>query len=168
MSSPKTLRHMSRQDERVLASYVFTPEGQSYDAWEFDVLVGAPHDPGPFYPRAARRAALYQNSLKVDAIGWFANTPTAIECKPRGGLSAIGQIHAYRQWYREIFAQEPGGTIVCSSMSRQVQQACFWNDIRVIILPPASDYQVSLAEAYVKPLIQQRSVLPVYVLVKDF
>ena len=168
MSRPKTLRHMSRQDERVLAAYVFTPEGQSYTAWEFDVLVGDPEMPGAHFPLNSRRQAAYLNALKVDAVAWQGAVPTAIEAKPRGGLAALGQIRAYRQWFAVHYGTTPQGIILCSSMSRQVQTSALWDGIKVVILPPASDYQVQLAEAYVKSLIVQRSVLPQFSAVQNF
>ena len=168
MSRPKILRHMSRHDEQVFASYVFTPEGQSYTSWEFDVLIGDPDDPGAFYPANLRRAALYQNALKIDAIGWFYQTPTAIECKPRAGLGAIGQMSSYQQWYRTIFGRDISGLIVCSGMSRQCQTAALWHNIRVVIVPPAQDFMVLNAERYVAGMIQKKSILPQFNSVQNF
>lgn len=160
MSAPQTLTHMSRHDERVFATYLFTQEGQTFDTWEFDVLVGDPDDPGAHYPANSRYQALYVNALKIDAIGWFFNSPTLIECKSRAGLGAIGQAITYQQWFQQIFAIPARTLIVCTSMSRQCQTSALWNRVDVQILPPASDFQVIQAKAYVKPRIQKRSIMP--------
>jgi hypothetical protein len=161
MRNPQILTNMSRHDQEVFAAYVLSPEGQSYDAWEFNVLTGRPNDPGRYYPAAQRKAALYQNALKIDAIGWFSDTPTIIEAKPRAGLAAIGQAISYRQWYREHFGAQPDTLIVCSSMSDQIRQNAAWNNIRVVTIQPANDFAIQAAVSYVTPLIQRRSVIPV-------
>lgn len=160
MRKPNILYNMSKHDQQVFASYVFSPEGQIYTAWEFNVLTGIPADPGRFYPASQRRQAIYLNSLKIDAIGWLFNTPTIIEAKPRAGLSAIGQVISYRQWYREHFKLDPSVVIVCSSMSDQVRQNAQWSGIRVAIVPPANEAFIQSAIRYVTPLIMQKSVIP--------
>jgi hypothetical protein len=161
MRNPQIFANMSKHDKEVFATYLFTPEGQSYDAWEFNVLTGRPNDPGRYYPAAQRKAALYQNALKIDAIGWFVNTPTIIEAKPTAGLPAIGQGICYRQWYRAHFGVEPSVIIVCSHMADQVKENATWSNIQLRIVPPANDFMIRAAVNYVTPLIQRRSVIPV-------
>lgn len=162
MAAPQILKHMMPRDIPLFASYIFTPEGNNYTNWEFDVLVGDPEDPGAHYPMSSRKAALYQNSLKVDAIGWLFGTPTIIEVKPNAGCGAIGQVLTYQKWYRMIFDLEPRMMIVCNRMSRQIQTACIIDNIDFRILQPASDYQIMRAIDFVKPKIKVMSVLPSY------
>lgn len=160
MRRPQLLYNMSKHDQQVFASYVFTPEGQSYDSWEFNVLTGRPNDPGRYYPPTQRKQALYLNALKIDAIGWFVNTPTIVEAKPTAGLPAIGQGICYRQWYREHFGYDPDVIIVCSHMADQVRQNAEWNNIRVVTVPPANEYQLQNAINYVSNKVVRRSVIP--------
>lgn len=160
MSSPQILKHMMPRDIPLFATYFSSPEGQHYTAWEFDVVVGDPHDPGTHFPANIRKQALYLNCLKIDAVGWLFSTPTLIECKPKAGLGALGQVDGYQEWYRIIFGVKPRGMIVCEEMSRQVETLCMLKDIIVRKVVPANDLIVSNAIARVRPLIRKLSVLP--------
>jgi hypothetical protein len=160
MSRAQILKHMSVNDIPLFATYLFSPEGQTYTAWEFDVLVGNPDSPGPFYPLSQRRQAMYLNALKIDAIGWLFSTPRLIECKPNGGLAALGQIMGYQKWYEIIFGTKPSGVIVCARMSKQIQTLCLLADIQVRIVTPANDLASQQAVDYVRPLIKHLSILP--------
>ena len=160
MARTQVLRHMAPKDIPLFASYLFTPEGQTFTAWEFDVLVGDPEDPGVFYPPNVRRQALYLNALKIDAVGWLFSTPALIECKPNAGLNALGQILGYQKWYQIIFGTKPRGIIVCQRMTRQVETLCTIDEIDVRRVTPASDFTVERAIEYVKPRIKTMSVLP--------
>lgn len=157
MSTAQTLKHMMPNDIPLWASYFFTPEGQSFHQWEFDAITGDPEDPGAYYPPAARRQALYLNSLKIDAIGWIYDTPTLIECKPIGNLGAVGQINGYRIWYQIHFAYLPQGVLVCQQMSRQVQIYCDLTGIAYRIVQPADPATVNNAINLVRPKICDRS-----------
>jgi hypothetical protein len=160
MAKVQILKHMMPNDIPVFASYLYTPEGQSYTAWEFDVLIGAPADPGAHMPDGARKQALYLNSLKIDAVAWLYETPMLIEFKPEAGLGALGQVLGYQRWYELIFGKKPATMICCSRMSDQVQTLCLLEDIKVRILQPANEYQVMRAIEMVRPLIQNKSILP--------
>lgn len=165
MSTPQILKHMAAKDIPVFATFLFSPEGQEFQAWEFDVIIGDPHDPGAFYPPKQRKQAMYLNALKIDAVGWFFKSPTLIECKPAAGLGAIGQVIGYQEWYRIIFGIKPRGMIVCSEMSRQVQTLCLLLNIEVRIVVPANPSVVAQAIDYIRPRIQKLSILPQYLAV---
>lgn len=168
MSRAQILKHMAPRDIPLFATYFLSPEGQNYTAWEFDVLVGDPDEPGPFFPEAQRRQAMYLNSLKIDAVGWLFETPTLIECKPNGNLGAYGQVTAYRKWYQLIFNITPGCLIVCRRMSRQVKILCDIAEIAVRVVDPASEWDTSRAIAAVRPMVQRKSILPNYRAVSSF
>lgn len=160
MSRAQILKHMMPRDIPLFATYFLSPEGQHYTNWEFDVLVGDPEIPGSHYPLAQQRQAAYLNSLKIDAVGWLFSTPTLIECKPKAGLGALGQVLGYQRWYEIIFGVKPRGMIVAREMSRQVQTLCLLEDISVRIVEPANDFFVSDAINRVRPLIKKLSILP--------
>ena len=162
MARTQVFTHMAPRDIPLFAAYVLTPEGQDYQAWEFDVLVGDPEEPGSHYPASARRQALYLNSLKIDAVGWFYDTPKLIECKPVAGCGAIGQVLVYQKWYQLIFDRTPSMLIVCRQMTRQIQIMCDIMGIGYKCLYPADDYTITKAISYVKPLIRKRSILPLF------
>jgi hypothetical protein len=160
MPRSQIFKHMMPKDIPVFATYVLSPEGQTYTSWEFDVLVGQPTDPGPFYPLEKRRQALYLNALKIDAIGWLYNTPTLIECKPDARLSAIGQIESYARWYQRMFNILPRKMIVCESMRGQVQTIAEEMNILVRIVPAADYLTIADAIAYVTPKIGPSPLFP--------
>lgn len=162
MSSPQIMKHMSANDIPLFAAYLFTPEGQSYTNWEFDVLIGDPEVPGAHFPPRQRKQAAYLNSLKIDAVGWLYSTPALIECKPNAGCGAIGQVLSYQKWYRVIFGVAPRMIIVCQRMSRQIRALCDLDAIDYRIVQPASDHQVQNAINTVRPLIKRLSILPEY------
>lgn len=157
MSAPQILTHMSAQDMRVFATYYFTPEGQNYQQWEFDIIVGDPEDPGAYYPPNLRRQALYLNSLKIDALGWLFSTPTIIECKPNATAGAIGQVFTYKKWYKLNFGLDCNMMIVCSRMARQLITACQIDDIAVRVVQPATPYIVGQCLKDIQPKITDRS-----------
>lgn len=160
MGATQVFKHMFPNDIPPFASYVFTPEGQSYTSWEFDVVLGNPDDPGPFYPANKRAQAVYLGALKVDAIGWFFSTPTLIECKPEADLGAIGQIDGYSDFFRLTFGVQPRKMIVCNEMSTQVQQVAGWHNIDVRICPDAIPSVIEAAINYVRPLIKPSPLGP--------
>lgn len=160
MPATQTFKHMFPNDIPPFATYLFTREGQQYTSWEFDVILGNPNDPGPFYPMNKRRQALYLGALKVDAVGWLFNTPTLIECKPDADLGAIGQVFGYAYWFRRTFSVQPRLMIVCESMRDQVQEAAMEAGIEIRISPPGNALLIANAEAYVKPLIKPSPLAP--------
>jgi len=151
---------MAYRDIPPFCTYLMSPEGQSYTSWEFDVIVGEPEDPGPFFPMEQRRQALYLNALKIDAIAWLYNTPTLIECKPDATLGAIGQIDSYADWYDIMFGISPRKMIVCESMRGQVQTICQRKNIEVRICPPANNDVILRALTYIQPLIKPSPLFP--------
>lgn len=161
MSRPQIAKHMFPRDLPVWATYYLSEEGQQYTGWEFDVLVGNPYDPGSFYPPQARRQAIYLNSLKIDAVAWFLDTPRIIEFKPDADSGAIGQVLVYQEWYLRIFGVRPLGLIVCETMSQQVESIATYLDIRVIQLPPSIELVTQQAQWDVERKIVHRSSLPI-------
>ena len=157
MSSPQILTHMSRKDMEVFATYYFTPEGQSFQHWEFDIIVGDPEDPGMYYPPNIRRQALYLNSLKIDALAWFYNSPLIIECKPNATAGAIGQVLTYKTWYKINFDRECSTMIVCSRMAKQLVTMCNINEIAVRVVPQADSLTIQQCIQSVAPKVTDRS-----------
>lgn len=154
------MTHMMPRDVPLFCTYYQTTEGQAYQAWEFDVLVGDPEDPGAFYPDSARRRSLYVNALKIDAVGWFFATPTIIEVKPQGTCGAIGQLVTYKHWYRLNYQRDASIMLVCRRISGQVAAMCLSLDIAVRVIDPAPDYIVSAVERDIARKIEKRSILP--------
>ena len=161
MSRPQITKHMFPRDLPVWASFYLSEAGQQYDGWEFDVVVGNPYDPGSFYPPSARKQAIYLNSLKIDAVAWFSNTPRILEFKPSAGSGAIGQVLCYQEWYSRIFNVRPLGMIICEDMSPQVRSIAEFLGIEVVEIPPADTPTTNAATWDVERKIVHRSMLPI-------
>lgn len=160
MSQPQITKHMFPRDLPIWASYYMSTEGQGYTGWEFDVIVGNPTDPGSFYPPSQRKQAIYLNSLKIDAVAWFADTPRIIEFKPDAGCGALGQVLIYQEWYSRIWGVKPIALIVCENMSEQVESICTFFNVRVLRFAPATVQDLLTAEWQVERKIVHRSSLP--------
>ena len=156
----QVLKHMMPRDIPPFCTFLLSPEGQAFTSWQFDEIVGEPHDPGPFFPMSARAQSLYLGALKIDAVAWFYNTPTLIEAKPDATLSAIGQIDSYADWYDIMYGIQPGKMIVCESMRGQVQTIAERKGIQVRIVPPADNETIARALIYVLPLIKPSPLFP--------
>ena len=161
MSRPQIAKHMFPRDLPVWAAYYRSEEGQQYDGWEFDIIVGNPTDPGSFYPPSTRKQSLYLSALKIDAVAWFLNTPRILEFKPDADSGALGQVLVYQEWYRIIWGIRPIGMIICEQMSSQVESICNYLGVYVVQIPPLDPYQTQQAEWDVERKIVHRSVLPI-------
>ena len=92
--------HMMEHDVPLFASFVLTPEGSRFTKWEFDVHVGQGHLTQSEYDPAIMELALAVSRLRIDAVGWLDGIPWIFEVKPRAALTALGQVIAYRHFYR--------------------------------------------------------------------
>lgn len=151
---------MFPRDIPPFASYILSPEGQSWTGFEFDIIVGNPRDPGPFFPPEKRRQAMYLGALKIDCVAWFHNTPTIIEAKPDADLAAVGQVLVYRWWYEKLFSLKPSLMVVANFMTDQIQEYCFAHDIALRLFPDAGPIEIEAAMRHTEQRIEYRSLLP--------
>jgi len=67
---------------------------------EYNVRVGLGYDPGPQYPENIRKMMIQLTQLRIDAVGHRKDEIWLFEVKLRAGMSAIGQLISYAEWYR--------------------------------------------------------------------
>ena len=84
--------------ERFLAIW-----GKNFEGFEYDVRVGKGVDPGAEYPEPWRSLAIQLTQKRIDVVGRRDGIVYIFEVKPQAGLSALGQLLAYRILYRETF-----------------------------------------------------------------
>lgn len=98
--TPRPFFHMLEEDRTVFARWLslFEP---LFDRYEYDVHVGPV--PNPLHPLPPHLQELMDTiySLRIDVVAWKGEQPTIIEVKPSAGLSAIGQLYAYRFFWIE-------------------------------------------------------------------
>ena len=76
---------------------------QEWERFAYDVKVGDGRDPGPEFPEEIRRMALEITKFRIDAVGFRLGEIGIFEVKVSAGLSAVGQLRAYRRLYDEQF-----------------------------------------------------------------
>ena len=75
--------------------------GEYFDRFEYDVHVGQGVDISPAWPEEIVRVALALTRKRIDAVGYRGSEVWLFEVKPDAGLSALGQILAYKAlWER--------------------------------------------------------------------
>jgi len=77
--------------------------GKDWQKFDYDVHVGKGADPGPEVPEPYRSLAISLTQKRIDAVGYQDGVVWIFEVKPDAGLSALGQLKAYRVLYRETF-----------------------------------------------------------------
>jgi len=77
--------------------------GDQFTDYRYDVHVGHGEDPGPDYPDPWRSLAIKLTQKRIDAVAKRDGVLYIFEVKPDAGLSALGQLKAYRVLYRETF-----------------------------------------------------------------
>ena len=157
---PQLWRHMFPADVAPFASYILSDEGQRWTQFEFDIVVGAPNDPGPFFPIERRQQAFYLGALKIDCVAWFGEFPTIIECKPDADCGAIGQLYVYQWWYQQLFQVKPALLVVCNFLPEQIKIYCQAHNIGVAVYPDADQTTIDIACRYTASKIAYKSVLP--------
>ena len=80
---------------------------REYDAFDYNVHVGAGLDPGPTYTDAERAQVKYNSQKRIDAVARKGNQATIIEVKDRAGTTALGELLTYVYLYRREHREQP-------------------------------------------------------------
>lgn len=116
-------------EETLIARAWLDKHEASYSGLQFNVHIGSGDDPGPAFPEYARKMAINNSQLRLDAVAWqhlkpnFAladdtdpaliytenpiAVPTLIEFKRRAATAAVSQLLAYAHLWANDF---PGQT----------------------------------------------------------
>jgi hypothetical protein len=74
-----------------------------YTSFDYDVRVGQGVNPGPGFAPELQNDFVQLTQKRIDVIGYNNFLITLFEIKPRGGLSAVGQLLGYKQLYEQSF-----------------------------------------------------------------
>ena len=94
--------HLLQPDRDLFALYLNSLP-KPYGQIDFDVRVGLGEDPGHNFPDYIRHMAIHLSQRRIDAIGFTPDHIDIIEITTRAGLTALGQLHAYPELYRQTF-----------------------------------------------------------------
>jgi hypothetical protein len=76
--------------------------GEYFDRFEYDIHVGQGVPLDPAWPPEIIRAALALTQKRIDVVGYAGSEVWIFEIKPDAGLSALGQLLAYKMlWERD-------------------------------------------------------------------
>lgn len=108
----------------------------AYDTVQYDVKIGTvPEFVAEHEDEAMRaQAPLYQR--KIDVIGYKADQIDIIEVKPRGGLSAIGQVDGYRDIYMRDFSPPvmPKAILITDRTDVDTQHSAYAKDVQIVVV----------------------------------
>lgn len=90
--------HMLPAEEQIWDRFLVL-HGDYFERFEYDKHVGEPIAPPPHVIEPYRSAALVLSLLRIDAVGYRGPEVWIFEVKPTAGLSAIGQLISYRDWW---------------------------------------------------------------------
>lgn len=86
--------------------------GAEFDSIEFNVRLGRGGEPLEDFDEPTRRAQRALTQKRADIIAHVGGTATIIEVKIKLGLSALGQLIAYRQLYLDSHPEEPPAALL--------------------------------------------------------
>jgi hypothetical protein len=144
---------MTPGDVPLFASFVLTPEGQTYEAWAFDVHIGSGvQTPGLSSNPTLFDIGAYLTQLRIDAVGWRNDQPTIFEVKPLARLSAVGQLVTYCDYYAQQFGYDCTKIALTDYANPFTIEIMSRRDISVIQVPFASTDQIAQAVTWVRSL----------------
>lgn len=110
---------------------------QPTDKFDYNVRLGVNLDPGPDFPDNIRRAAIAARSLRVDAVGFTADTPTLFEVKRRAGPQNVGQLLTYLHLWQSsgLTTAAPALRLVCSDFSQHILPVAQASNIQIDLVP---------------------------------
>jgi len=96
---------MKPAESQIWTEFLRTTDMEFIDI-KYNVRVGIGYDPGPQYPEYIRRMMIQLTQLRIDAVGETKDAIWIFEIKIRAGMSAIGQLISYAEWYRKQYNPE--------------------------------------------------------------
>lgn len=96
--------HMLALDAELFTLFLLK-HGTEYLRFDYDLPVGSGIDPGPDLPVYLRDDFIHLTRKKIDAVGYTSSGVDIIEVKPRAGLTALGQLIAYRDLFKLSYPQ---------------------------------------------------------------
>lgn len=107
------------------------------EKFDYNVRLGVNLDPGPDFPDNIRRAAIASRSLRIDAVGFTADTPTLFEVKRNAGPQNVGQLLTYFHLWQSagLTTAAPSLRLVCASLSQHILPVTQATNIQIDLVP---------------------------------
>lgn len=110
--------------------------GNKFDGFKYDIHVGKGTGPIPGYSKKEQEMFIRLTQKRIDVVAHKRGNAYIIEIKSRAGLSAIGQLIAYRRLYQEKYGRfsVAGMAIVAESIDPDVRHVAETARIKVILV----------------------------------
>lgn len=117
--------------KRFLAKY-----GNRFDSFRYDVHVGEGVGRIPGYSKKDQDMFIRLTQKRIDVVAYKIGAAFIVEIKNRAGLSAIGQLIAYKRLYQEKYGRfsVAGLAIVAESVDQDVRHVAEAAKIQVILV----------------------------------
>src|SRR5262249_55066733 len=114
--------------------------GGNFDSAVFNLRVGQGVDPGPTVEEAARKGAILNSTLRIEALLTRRGLPTIVEVKYRATPQAVGQILMYRCLYLRDFALSPPPALLllCFQVTDDAMYCAFTSGVKIV--PVVADF----------------------------
>lgn len=127
--------HMLPEERRIWSKFI-TGKERNYLKLTYDLHLG--YGVFPPYDASPQLKAVIESTSKkrVDAIGESVNQITIFEVKPRGGMSAMGQLLTYKDLFiKEYHPSKPIKlALVCERLEPDVSSTLQANGIEIFIV----------------------------------
>ena len=90
--------HMSPMEEEIWDRFLKV-HGDYFTRFEYDIHIGESPPPPPGLAEPYLSAMKVLSLLRIDVVGYRKNEVWIFEVKPTAGLSTIGQLIAYKDWW---------------------------------------------------------------------
>lgn len=110
--------HMAGEDKAVWERFI-EKFPDRFETVDYDFRVGEGETPPADFPENYARMVTSLSQLRIDAVCWIGEKPTIVEVKPRGLISAVGQLTGYRVLWMKDFKEfgTPDLLLVCGMVN---------------------------------------------------
>lgn len=110
--------------------------GNKYDRFKYDVHVGKGCGAVPGYSRKDQEMFIRLTQKRIDVVAFKRGAAFIVEIKNRAGLSAIGQLIAYKRLYQEKYGRfsVSGLAIVAEGIDPDVREVAKALKIQVVLV----------------------------------
>jgi len=110
--------------------------GSKFDMFRYDVHVGKGIGPVPGYDKKYQDMAIRLTQKRIDVVAYRGSNTYIIEIKDKAGLSAIGQLIAYKKLYEDQYGVNKikGLAIVATSADQDIRKVAGVLNIKIFIV----------------------------------
>jgi len=127
--------HMVREEIAIWKRFL-TKYGNKFDRYKYDVHVGQGVGKIPGYSKKDQDMFQRLTQKRIDVVAYKGRGAFIVEIKDRAGLSAIGQLTAYKRLYQEKYGRftVTGLAIVAESIDPDVRHVAKTMGIEVVLV----------------------------------